>query len=85
MSKNTYIGVISIDRHKIILTSKTKIENNVRSQGRSQRGAKAAKVIQILAKCFAFIAAPSNEKRNFKTSSELIIPSMKICDFYSLT
>ena len=38
-------------------------------------GTKGAKVaFQILEKCCVFIATLSNEKRNFETPSEMIIP-----------
>ena len=53
------------------------------SQLEGKKGAKAA--FQILMKCCVFIAVLSNEKRNFKTPSELIVSCVKSREFYSAT
>ena len=47
------------------------------------KGAKAA--FEILAKCFVFIAALSNQKHKFETPFELMISCVKSREFYSVT
>ena len=70
----------------IIYVTSSKLSTKQHNQGRSSRGAKGAKAtFHILAKCCVFVAALSNEKRNFETPFELIIPYVKSRQFCSVT